>query len=211
MKTLAPFLITGNITLSQEPLANLGWTSAAQRPSSMTWYIKRKIQISQTENNYREGKLFGGWGGCWNPSVLSVLSASPPRMQCPPPLPFISPRNTTIPGCSPFCLLPFFIFLCAARAAGISASLWFSSLRHKRCYFIYGAPGAERPIKTLFTAKRQHHRGQALTAADTMFIRSHFRPTKVVMNKQHKTTSVVLSLVCKLHESLFEMSAAPLI
>lgn len=63
MKTLAPFLITGNITLSQEPLANLGWTSAAQRPSSMTWYIKRKIQISQTENNYREGKLFGGWGG----------------------------------------------------------------------------------------------------------------------------------------------------
>lgn len=31
------------------------------------------------------------------------------------------------------------------------------------------------------------------------------------MNKQHKTTSVVLSLVSKLHKSLFGTSAAPLI
>lgn len=147
MQTLAPFLITENITLSQEPLANLGWTSAAQRPSSMTWYIKCTIQISQTENNYRVGKLLGGVEIhlCFLFYQLLLHRCSVPHHSRLFP-PGTLPSPAALLSASSHFFILYLPVGCTCRR-----NICFSMVRfHLRC------SRAERPIKTLFTAKRQH-------------------------------------------------------
>lgn len=141
---------------------------------------------------------------------MNVLSASRSYVQCPSPLflfiiPFfLFPTGTRLffPGnfqcllsltsLTPFHLfLPLSFFISPYVCNMCAKNRWLFPLHYRQWDLIYDAHRVERPIKTLFTVKRQDHQKPCWCfnccwhkCYEAMFTDAH----EAVVSKQHKTT-----------------------